>query len=151
MPADRTPTTAAAAIFKGPFDHFDVLPPGRYTFRMGVDLASSIRERADYTARVTSAESRDTGDFYVLSAYRDRRHVRRPSLGGDTMTDQAPRTEAGRRLGKAVTFFCDEAVRKGYLSHHPRDLFVNEVSAAVLAIEAEARADCGHDDAEPTP
>jgi len=60
-------------IFHGPFDHFDALPEGRYTFRMGVDLASSVRERADYTARVTTAEDRDTGDFWVLSAYRDKR------------------------------------------------------------------------------
>jgi predicted phage terminase large subunit-like protein len=40
---------------------------------MGVDLASSVRERADYTARVTTAEDLDTGDFWVLSAYRDKR------------------------------------------------------------------------------
>jgi predicted phage terminase large subunit-like protein len=63
----------AGNIFHGPFDHFNSLPDGRYTLRMGVDLASSIRERADYTARVTTAEDLDTGDFYVLSAYRDKR------------------------------------------------------------------------------
>lgn len=60
-------------IFHGPFEHFDILPQGKYTLRMGVDLASSVKERADYTARVTTAEDLDTGDFYVLSAYRDKR------------------------------------------------------------------------------
>jgi predicted phage terminase large subunit-like protein len=40
---------------------------------MGVDLASSERERADYTARVITAENNSTGDFYVLSVYRDKR------------------------------------------------------------------------------
>jgi len=61
-------------IFHGPFDHFDTLPEGgRFLLKMGVDLASSVRERADYTARVVTAEDMDTGDFYVLSAYRDKR------------------------------------------------------------------------------
>lgn len=60
-------------IFHGPFEHFDILPEGQFTLRMGVDLASSVRERADYTARVTVAEERETGDYYVLSAYRDKR------------------------------------------------------------------------------
>ena len=60
-------------IFHGPFDHFVTLPAGKFTLRMGVDLASSVRERADYTARVTTAEDLETGDFYVLSAYRDKR------------------------------------------------------------------------------
>lgn len=69
-------------IFKGPFQHFEVLPEGhQYTLRMGIDLASSTKETADYTARVTTAEdvcetSRkcgNKGNFYVLSAYRDRR------------------------------------------------------------------------------
>ena len=66
-------------IFKGPFDHFDVLPEGHeYTLRMGVDLASSTQERADYTARVTSAQDScqdclQKGDFFVLAAYRDKR------------------------------------------------------------------------------
>ena len=70
----------AGNIFHGPFDHFDVLPEGHaYTLRMGVDLASSIRERADFTARVTTAEDTcqgscpNKGMFFVLSAYRDRR------------------------------------------------------------------------------
>lgn len=68
-------------IFKGPFDHFELLPEGHtYTIRMGIDLASSEKETADYTARVTTAEDRCAegtcqlrGHYYVLSAYRDRR------------------------------------------------------------------------------
>jgi predicted phage terminase large subunit-like protein len=39
---------------------------------MGIDLASSEKERADYTARVITAEDTE-GNFYVLSVYRDRR------------------------------------------------------------------------------
>lgn len=55
------------------FDYFDRLPEGKpYTIRMGVDLASSEKERADYTARVTTAED-DEGNFYVLSVVRDKR------------------------------------------------------------------------------
>lgn len=67
-------------IFHGPFDHFTELPSAhQYTLRMGVDLASSIRERADFTARATTAEDvcpegcPNRGMFFVLSAYRDRR------------------------------------------------------------------------------
>lgn len=60
-------------IFHGPFEHFTTLPAGKWLLRMGVDLASSVRERADFTARVTTAENLDSGDFYVLSAYRDKR------------------------------------------------------------------------------
>lgn len=53
---------------------FRTLPEGRrFTLKMGVDLASSERERADYTARVVTARDNDSGDYYVLSAYRDRR------------------------------------------------------------------------------
>jgi predicted phage terminase large subunit-like protein len=69
----------AGNIFHGPFEHFTTLPEGhQYTLRMGVDLASSTRERADYTARVTAAEDIDAactekGTFYVLSAVRDKR------------------------------------------------------------------------------
>lgn len=57
-----------------PPDHyFSTLPEGRrYTYRMGVDLASSEKERADFTARVVSAQD-DEGNFFVLSAYRDKR------------------------------------------------------------------------------
>ena len=55
--------------------YFTTLPPDRhYTIRMGVDLASSESERADYTARVTTAED-DTGNFYVLSVVRDKRET----------------------------------------------------------------------------
>jgi predicted phage terminase large subunit-like protein len=67
-------------IFHGPFDHFTTLPEGhQYTLRMGVDLASSTSERADFTARVTTAEDvcpgtcSQKGMFFVLSAYRDKR------------------------------------------------------------------------------
>jgi len=71
----------AGNVFHGPFSHFEELPEAHhYTLRMGVDLASSERERADFTARVTTAEdicAQGTcdrrGSFYVLSAYRDKR------------------------------------------------------------------------------
>lgn len=57
------------------FQYFDRLDPNkRYTIRMGVDLASSEKERADYTARVTTAEDEE-GNFYVLSVYRDKRET----------------------------------------------------------------------------
>jgi predicted phage terminase large subunit-like protein len=53
--------------------YFHRLPTDRrYTIRMGVDLASSEKERADFTARATVAED-DQGDFWVLSTYRDKR------------------------------------------------------------------------------
>ena len=53
--------------------YFERLPEDRtYTIRMGVDLASSEKERADWTARATVAED-DRGDFWVLSTYRDKR------------------------------------------------------------------------------
>jgi predicted phage terminase large subunit-like protein len=55
--------------------YFTVLPDGHnYTYRMGVDLAFSEKERADYTARVTTAQDEE-GNFYVLSAYRDKRET----------------------------------------------------------------------------
>jgi predicted phage terminase large subunit-like protein len=55
------------------FQWFRDLPPDRqYTVIMGVDLASSERERADYTARVTTARDQE-GNYYVLSYYRDKR------------------------------------------------------------------------------
>lgn len=47
------------------------LPPNIRTKRMGVDLASSVRERADFTARVTAAED-DQGNFYVMRTRRDK-------------------------------------------------------------------------------
>lgn len=52
------------------FQYFDELDPDkRYTITMGVDLASSERERADYTARAIVAED-DDHNHYVLSVYR---------------------------------------------------------------------------------
>lgn len=54
--------------------YFTELPQGSYSIRMGVDLASSEKERADYTARVVTAED-DKGNFYVLSVYRDKRET----------------------------------------------------------------------------
>lgn len=66
----------AGNIFrKDHFSYFDALDPDkRYTIRMGVDLASSEKERADYTARVTTAED-DAGNFYILSVARDKRET----------------------------------------------------------------------------
>lgn len=52
--------------------YFLALPVGDYTFKMGIDLASSEKESADYTARVVTAVDQD-GDYWVLHAYRDRR------------------------------------------------------------------------------
>lgn len=46
-------------------------PEIEYTFRMGVDLASSEKQTADYTARAVVAEDPD-GNFYVVSIYRKR-------------------------------------------------------------------------------
>lgn len=74
----------AGNIFHGPFAHFHELPAGHdYTIRMGIDLASSIKERADFTARVTTAEDRcrrddclQRGAYFVLAAYRDKRESR---------------------------------------------------------------------------
>ena len=51
---------------------YSEMPPGSYTVRMGVDLASSERERADYTAITITAEHADTGDYYVLDAFREK-------------------------------------------------------------------------------
>ncbi|HET6478876.1 MAG TPA: hypothetical protein VFG35_02385, partial [Actinoplanes sp.] len=54
--------------------YFSQLPPGEYTLKMGVDLASSEKERADWTARVTTAVDAE-GTFWVLSAVRDKRET----------------------------------------------------------------------------
>jgi phage terminase large subunit-like protein len=43
-----------------------------YIIRMGQDFASSEKERADWTARVTSAEHKDTGNFYVMRTHREK-------------------------------------------------------------------------------
>jgi phage terminase large subunit-like protein len=52
------------------FQHFDELPTDRtYTWTMGVDLASSEKERADYTARATVAQD-DRGEHWVMAAKR---------------------------------------------------------------------------------
>ena len=63
-------------VFRGQnFQYFDMLPSGHsYTVRMGVDLASSEKETADFTARAVTAED-ELGNYYVLSAYRDRRET----------------------------------------------------------------------------
>lgn len=50
----------------------DELPDGEYTTRLGVDLASSVKKRADWTARVTTAEQWGTGNYYVMAAFRDK-------------------------------------------------------------------------------
>jgi predicted phage terminase large subunit-like protein len=64
----------AGNIFQGRyFQYYDALPEGKsYRVRMGVDLASSEKERADYTARVTIAEDEDF-NHYVMSYFRDKR------------------------------------------------------------------------------
>lgn len=55
------------------FHHFDQLPenPDGYLWTMGVDLASSERQRADYTARVVVARD-DKGNAYVWQVARDK-------------------------------------------------------------------------------
>jgi predicted phage terminase large subunit-like protein len=67
--------------WKGDSFYFEDLPEGHsYTLKMGIDLASSEKQRADFTARVVSA--RDTchectrkGHIYVMHAYRDKRET----------------------------------------------------------------------------
>jgi predicted phage terminase large subunit-like protein len=51
-------------------DPFEELPEGSRSIKMGVDFASSLKQRADFTARVTTATYHDTGDFYVMRAHR---------------------------------------------------------------------------------
>lgn len=54
------------------FQYFTTLPAGKnYRYRMGIDLASSEKESADYTARVVIAEDEDM-NTYVLSVFRDK-------------------------------------------------------------------------------
>lgn len=66
--------------------HFSKLDPGKhYTIRMGIDLASSEKQTADYTARVTTAEDQD-GNFYVLAVYRDRRETGHAAFVNDGFT-----------------------------------------------------------------
>jgi predicted phage terminase large subunit-like protein len=65
------------------FQYFTQLPEGQaYTIRMGIDLASSEKERADYTARAVVAEDQ-RGNFYVLSVYRDKRETGHASFIND--------------------------------------------------------------------
>jgi predicted phage terminase large subunit-like protein len=55
------------------FKYFDELPSDRaWTVKMGIDLASSERERADWTARVAVAQDQE-GNNFVLGYYRDKR------------------------------------------------------------------------------
>ena len=69
------------------FQYYTALPENHsFTIRMGVDLASSERERADYTARCITAEDNDTGDFYILSVYRDRRESHHSEFINDGFT-----------------------------------------------------------------
>lgn len=52
--------------------YYAQLDPGvDYIYRMGVDLASSEKQTADFTARVVTAEDPD-GNFYVVSVFRKR-------------------------------------------------------------------------------
>jgi phage terminase large subunit-like protein len=51
------------------FRYVDKLPDTGLTFRMGVDLASSTKERADFTAYVITAQDQ-MGNFYVAEANR---------------------------------------------------------------------------------
>lgn len=61
-------------IFLRPWiQYFRELPKGkRYRFKMGVDLATSERQEADFTARVTIAEDEDM-NVYVMSVVREKR------------------------------------------------------------------------------
>lgn len=53
--------------------YFRELPKGkRYRYKMGIDLASSEREEADFTSRVVIAEDEDL-NVYVMSVVRDKR------------------------------------------------------------------------------
>jgi predicted phage terminase large subunit-like protein len=57
------------------FRYFDALDPEKsYTITMGVDLASSERQTADYTARAVVAED-EQHNHYILSVYRDKRET----------------------------------------------------------------------------
>ncbi len=57
------------------FQYFNGLPSGRrYTYKMGVDLASSEKQSADFTCRAVIAED-EFFNTYVLSVYRDKRET----------------------------------------------------------------------------
>jgi predicted phage terminase large subunit-like protein len=79
---DLTGLLAGNVFQKRTFRYYDELPRDRLTVRMGVDLASSEKERADYTARVTTAED-SQGNLYVMSFYRDRREAGHASFIAD--------------------------------------------------------------------
>ena len=65
------------------FRYFAGLDPSKtYTVRMGIDLASSEKQTADYTARATTAEDEE-GNFYVMAVYRDRRETEHAAFVND--------------------------------------------------------------------
>jgi predicted phage terminase large subunit-like protein len=73
-------------FLKQNFQYYDKLDPEKfYSTRMGIDLASSERQTADYTARVVTAED-DEGNFYVMSVYRDRRETGHTEFVNDGYT-----------------------------------------------------------------
>lgn len=53
------------------FKYYEGSPPPNCVWTMGVDLASSDKERADYTARVVIAED-DEGNTYVQTVHREK-------------------------------------------------------------------------------
>ena len=67
--------------WKGDNFYFEDLPAGHaYSLKMGIDLASSEKQRADFTARIVTAhdqclECTRKGHLYVLHAYRDKRET----------------------------------------------------------------------------
>jgi len=80
---DVTGLAKGNIFLKANFQYFDKLDPEKgYTIRMGVDLASSEKQTADFTARVTTAED-DRGNFYVISVYQDRRATGHASFIND--------------------------------------------------------------------
>ena len=59
---------------------YEELPAGARTIKMGVDFASSVKQRADWTARVTTATYHDTGNYYVMRAHREKIPVGHPEF-----------------------------------------------------------------------
>jgi len=53
-------------------DPFLEIPEGARTIKMGVDFASSVKQRADFTARVTTATYHEDGTYFVMSAHREK-------------------------------------------------------------------------------
>ena len=66
------------------FNYFDPhqLAPGHLVWKMGVDLASSERQRADFTARVVVGEDADR-NVYVYSVVRDKIETGHKGFIGD--------------------------------------------------------------------